>query len=154
MAAARGLRPMSVARILNSLFLPAVIWLLLGAPSLSVSGNLVLFSFVTLHLLVVIWNDSIFRLFGGDAFTYGMYSMAVNIVSFAFTFAVALGVMLISGRELGSANDVPAFAWGLMVLGVLGTVFLPLLVSHKVDPLPKPADAREYQDPTKDQLPR
>jgi hypothetical protein len=145
---------MSLSRVLNTLLLPGVIWLLLGAPSLLISGNAILFAFVIAHLLVVIWNDAIFALFRGDSFTYGMYSMSVNIISFAITFLVAFLVLLFSDGLLGSAKDIPAIAWGLMVLGVLGTVFLPLLVSHNVAPLPRPADAREYHDPVKDQLPR
>lgn len=145
---------MTLARVLNTLLLPGVIWLLLGAPSLAVTGNAVLFAVVVLHLLVVIWNEAIFGLFRGDAFTYGLYSLAVNLMSFAVTFFIALVVLLLNDGRLGSARDIPAFAWGFMVLGVLGTVFLPLLASHKVARLPRSADARAYENPSDDPGPR
>jgi hypothetical protein len=145
---------MTLARILNTLILPGVVWLLLGAPSLTITGNAVLFAVVVAHLLVVIWNEAIFRLFRGDAFTYGLYSLAMNLLSFAVTFAIALVVLLLHDGRLGSAGDIPAFAWGFMVLGVIGTVFLPLLASHKVSRLPQAGDARPYEGPPDERLPR
>jgi hypothetical protein len=75
-------------------------------------------------------------------------------MSFAVTFLIALVVLLLHDGRLGSVHDIPAFMWGFTVLGVLGTIFLPLLASHHVSRLPKASDARAYENPSDDTGPR
>ncbi|MEI6720322.1 MAG: hypothetical protein WCO67_06120 [Betaproteobacteria bacterium] len=130
-----------------SLIGPLVLWLLFGAPSLAIAGNLVLFAAMTCHLLAVIWSDSLFRLVGGDTFTYGSVNRALTGVSFLVT-AVAGGFALHAGASrIQSVGDVPAYVWGVLLMGLVITITVPLLSAAPVGRLPKSSDRRGFEDP-------
>ena len=136
------------ARLIASLVLPAIIWLLYGAPDLALSGNRALMAVIVLHLFAVIWLRPMFRLFRGDDFTYGMLGLSLNLVSFAVTLVAGFVGMRLIHQQLASVHDLPAIIWGMIGLGLAMTAAIPVLTMRSVSPLPKASGRREYEDPT------
>ena len=143
-------------KILLSFVLPALAWLLLGGPELlSNSANLFVFSVVSLHLLVVIWNRLIFNILGGDVYTYGTVNFALNVLGCTYTLLVSailfhkLGVFQwIWGEALiSNLSDVPKAFIGLACLGLLFSLLIPMLTVRAVSPLPKKSDRRDCETP-------
>lgn len=142
---------MKASRLFFSTVLPPIIWLLFGGPDLALAGNAVLFLTVVVHLYVVIWNDFVFGLLRGDAFTYGMVTRAINMVSFLTSLVVGWLALLALGDQAASLSSVPKPALGVMILSLLLTIALPLLTSRQVSRLPTAADRRTFHDPREDQ---
>jgi hypothetical protein len=139
---------MNPAKVIYSLVLPVVVWLLLGAPSLEFSGNLAVLVVLLLHLGALIWYESLFSMVRGDTLTYGMVTQGLNILLFAVC-CVGTGVTLfIADGRIVSPSDVPKFVWGGLILGLLLTISIPLLASRQVRPLPRATDRREFENPT------
>jgi hypothetical protein len=143
-------------KILLSILLPALTWLLLGGPNLlDNSANLFIFAVVTLHLLVLIWNRQVFRIFGGDDYTYGAVNFALNLLACAYTLVVSASLFhklkifqWIWGEALiNSLSDLPKAFIGLACLGLLATLIIPMLSSRNVSPLPRKSERREYETP-------
>lgn len=140
---------MIFVNFIYSLFLPATIWLLYSAPDLKLAGNIAVFIVVVLHLYAVIWAGSIFRAVSGDEFTYGMLSRGINLCSFLTTFVAGLITFVVHDWSIQSVNTISPFAWGVIALGFLVTLGIPLLSTRYVRPLPKSSDRREFEDPSK-----
>lgn len=144
---------MHFSRLLFSLTIPLVIWLLFGAPSLALPGNAALLAVVVAHLYTVIWIDVLFTWLRGDVFTYGMVTRSINMLSFLTTLAIAWVAMLTLDRHAESLASVSMPAWGVMILGLLLTIALPLQTGRVVKSLPTAADRRSFHDPREDQQP-
>jgi hypothetical protein len=125
-------------------------WLIYGAPSLSMTGNALIFAVTGLHLGLVIWNREIFRVFRGDEFTYGMVTMGMNILSLLWTVVSGLIIVSVYGREIAALSSLPSMVWGIMSLGLLGAVLLPVLSTRSVAPLPDRDERRTYENPRSD----
>jgi hypothetical protein len=129
-----------------------VLWLLLGAPSLGLLGNLAIFIVLTLHLYAVIWINVFFALIRGDAFTYGAVARGVNMLSFAYTFGITWVVLQMAHKRIVGIHDISPYAWGFMSLGLLLTVGLPILTSADVQRLPSRQDRRSFVTPHTDEM--
>lgn len=139
---------MNAPKLAYSLFLPFTIWLVYGSPDLRLMGNLVLFLVVVLHLFAVIWLRWIFAIFQGDAFTYGMVALGINISSMLSTFAAAFITFYIYDHRIQTVSMISPFAWGVICLGFLVTIAVPLLTTRHVAPLAKESSRRQYEDPS------
>ena len=122
-------------------------WLIYGTPNLSMAGNALIFAVTVLHLGVVIWNREIFRMFRGDAFTYGMVTIGMNILSLLWTAVGGLVIVAVYGRDISTLSRLPSMVWGIMSLGLLGAVLLPALSTRSVVPLPDRDERRTYENP-------
>lgn len=138
---------MTAIKIFLSIVLAFITWLLLGGPDLSKSGNLIISLVIIAHIYVVIWSGPIFRAFKGDEFTYGMATLGINIFSLLYTFATAGALLYIYGNSINDVNAVPKYIWGIMLLGVLFSVLIPMLTTSDVRPLPKKESRREFEPP-------
>lgn len=138
---------MITSRLIYSVFLPLTIWLLYGAPSLLLMGNLAVMVVVVLHLYAVIWVRYVFKLFDGDAFTYGALAFGFNLSSLLTTFVSGFVTLYLHGRAIENVGDIPALAWGVICLGFLVTIAIPVLTTRSVGPLPKQTERREYESP-------
>ena len=136
-----------MARIVFSLFLPPIIWLLYGAPSLVYVGNFALLLVVTAHLYVVLWQEPLFALFQGDAFTYGFVTRGITGLSFGINFLTSWLTLAWSGGKIETLSMVPSYAWGIIGLSLLLTLVFPILTSRKVAPLPLKSERREFENP-------
>ncbi len=140
-------RKMPIARIIFSIVLPGTIWLLYGSPDLTLAGNLGIFLVVVLHLYTAIWVDALFTWFRGDRFTYGMVTLTINSLSFATTFFLGLFVFYKSGGKIESLGSISSIVWGLIWLGVLATIAIPMIASRHVAPLPNASERRDFENP-------
>ncbi|MEI7785117.1 MAG: hypothetical protein WCK08_12085 [Betaproteobacteria bacterium] len=143
-------------KILLSLVLPALAWLLLGGPDLlNNSAKLFVFSVVALHLLAVIWNRLIFKIFGGDVYTYGAVNFALNVIACAYTLVISASLFhklavfqwIWGEAVISKLSDLPKAFIGLSCLGLLFTLLIPMLTSRSVSPLPQKSDRRDYETP-------
>ena len=114
------------------------------------TGNALIFAVTGLHLGLVIWNREIFRVFRGDEFTYGMVTMGMNILSLLWTVVSSLIIVSVYGREIAALSSLPSMVWGIMSLGLLGAVLLPVLSTRSVAPLPDRDERRTYENPRSD----
>jgi len=137
---------MNTAKLVYSVILPFVLWLVFGAPDLRLPGNLLLFLVVILHLFAVIWFRRIFAMFEGNSFTYGAVALSINISSFISTFVASFLTFLLFDRRIESVGMISPFAWGAIGLGFLVTIAVPVLSTRHVDPLPKASSRRDYED--------
>ena len=138
---------MIASRLFYSLFLPLTIWLLYGAPSLLLTGNLVLVAVVVLHLYALIWYRYLFKFFGGNEFTYAPMALGINISSFFSTFTSGLLTFWILGKNIEDFRDISPLAWGFICTGFLVTFALPVSSTRHVAPLPKASQRREFENP-------
>ena len=138
---------MAIANIIYSFVLPVIIWLLYGLPDLHLAGNLGVFLVVIIHLYAFIWIGSVFAWFHGDRFTYGMVALAINGVSFATTFLLGWIALFRFERKIESLSSISPIVWGVIGIGVLVTVSIPMVTSRHVAPLPKASERREFENP-------
>jgi heme/copper-type cytochrome/quinol oxidase subunit 1 len=136
-----------MAKIVFTLFLPPIIWLLYGAPPVTYPGNLALLLVVTVHLYVVLWQEPLFALFQGDAFTYGFVARGINGLSFGVNFFTTWFTLFRSDGRVETLDMIPSFAWGVIGLSILLTLTFPILTSRKVTRLPRKNDRREFEHP-------
>ncbi len=137
-----------MARIIFSLFLPPIIWLLYGAPLVTYHGNLALLLVVTAHLYVVLWQGPLFVLFQGDAFTYGFVTRAINGLSFGVNFVTTWLTLAWGGWHIETLGKIPSYYWGIIGLSMLFTLVFPILTSRKVASLPLKSERRVYKNPS------
>jgi uncharacterized membrane protein (UPF0182 family) len=141
--------------VVLSVILPTTCWFLFGSPDLNNSANLLFFTIFVLHICAVIWQGKLFKLFGGDGFTYGAVGLGINIWSLAYTFVMVFGLFhrvaffqLIWGEDFyKDAQHVPKILVGFLLLGLLLTIAIPLLTTRHVTPLSKKSDRREFDTP-------
>ena len=138
---------MVIANIVYSLFAPAIIWLLYGLPDLFLTGNLGLFLVVILHLYAFLWIGFLFAWFHGDTFTYGMVALTINGLSFATTFILCWIVLIRFDRKVEALSSISPFIWGVIGIGLLVTISIPMVTSRHVSPLPKVSERREFENP-------
>ncbi len=136
---------MAIAKIICSLVMPVIIWLLYGMPDLHYVGNLAILIVVTAHLYAAIWVKSLFSWFRGDAFTYGMVAMAANGMAFATTFLTCWIKLLLLERRIESLSAIAPIVGGISALGILMTVAIPMFTSRHTTPLPVDRDRGELQ---------
>ena len=138
-----------VARIVLSLILPLILWLVFGQPSLTMAGNAGLCALALVLLLSMMWHDVVARAFNSDLFTYRMISFALNAV-FGVLGLLVVGVLFYAAPSgFASFGDVPGLAWaGLLVLLLLSWV-VPMATSNKVSALQQKSSRREFENPTK-----
>ena len=110
-------------------------------------GNLGLFAVVVLHLYAVIWVGALFAWFRGDRFTYGMATLTINSLSFATTFFLGWIVLTRFEGKIESLSSTPPIAWGVICIGLLVTISIPMVTSRHIAPLPKTSERREYENP-------
>lgn len=138
---------MITSRLIYSAFLPFTIWLIYGAPDLRLAGNLVMLLVVVAHLFTVIWVRIVFALFQGDVFTYGAVAAGFNISSFITTFVSGLITFWVYDGTITHVSMISPFAWGVVCLGFLVTIAIPVLSTRHIAPLPKAAERRAYESP-------
>lgn len=143
---------MLIIKLILSVVLSFGFWLLYGAPDIQMAGNLAIFGCTVLHLLFIIWNKETFALFGGDAFTYGMATLGINMASFIWTLVSGWIILYMYGMGGGIASiqQVPYFVWGLLTLGLIGSLLIQMLTTNHVSPLPNRDDRRQYESPRSD----
>lgn len=134
-------------KTIQSLVLPPVLWLLLGAPAPNRAGSLALCGILLLHLYSVVWLPQLFRLLRGDRFTYGLIGAALNMFSFAVSYVVVWVVFHLLGGALQEISEVASYVWGFLLMNLLGTVTIPLLSHRPVAPLPTRHERRTYAPP-------
>jgi uncharacterized membrane protein YphA (DoxX/SURF4 family) len=137
-----------MAKIIYSLVLPPILWLLCGGPSIHYAGNVALFFAVTVHLYLVIWLGKIFELVRGSAFTYGTLAQALSVVLAGVTLVAALQAILRFDEKIADVATIPNFTWGIIALSMLLTIAIPIGSHRNVSALPKISDRREFEDPT------
>ena len=113
-------------------------------------GNLVIFGITILHFLIIVWNRQFFHLFGGDAFTYGMVTLGINLSTFVWTFAAGMIILYRYGHNISTFQDVPYFIWGLLSLGLIGSLLIQMFSIRSVAPLPERDERRNYETPRSD----
>lgn len=138
---------MTPAKLVYSLLLPVLVWLLYGAPSLALPGNLAILAAVLCQLYAMIWQRALYRALGGDEFTYGMLTKGLNFILFMVVFLVAGVTLMVTGGAIATPIDVSVFVWAVLLVCLLLTVSIPLLASRHVEPLPKASERREYENP-------
>jgi len=141
---------MMLIKIFLTFALPFAMWLLLGGPGLESAGSLVIFVFLVLHLLVIIWNGATFKLLGGDAFTYGMVTLSINILSFIYSVLITFVIFQLYGLSIANFSTVPKYLWGALALGLIGSFAFQMLSSKRVDILPDRDDRRVFEKPRMD----
>lgn len=134
-------------RVIQSLLLPPILWLLLGAPPLNWAGNAALCVFLLLHYYGVVWLQELFRLLRGDRFTYGMVATGLNMLSFAVSFIVVWVVFHLHQREIQEISGVAPYVWGFLLLNLAGTAAIPLMSHRRPAPLPDRQERRSYVPP-------
>lgn len=141
--------------IVISVFFPTTCWFLFGSPDLQNSANLLFFSVFLLHIFAVIWQGKLFKLFGGDRYTYGAVGLGINIWSLAYTFILVYQIFhnilffdwFFGNARYESAQQVPKSLVGLLLIGLLVTIAIPLLTTRNVTPLPQKDERRKFESP-------
>lgn len=137
-----------MGRLVFTISLPPLLWLLCGWPSLNLAGNLVLLGVMIAHVYVVIWQGVIFSLLRGDQFTYGGLALGVNIFSLCVTLILTIGLFNVYGGDITEVQQIPIPVWGIIGFGLLLTVVFPLLASRSENGLSNSRERREFEDPT------
>ena len=145
-----SVQSMIFIKIFLTLVLSFVTWLLIGGPGLEASGSLVIFVFLVLHLIVIIWNRSTFKLFGGDEFTYGMVTQSINMLSFIYSVIITFIIFHYYGQSIPSFDSVPKYLWGALTLGLIGSFAIQMLTTKHVEPLPDRDERRVFEKPRMD----
>lgn len=140
---------MLVIKIILSCLLSLSFWLLYGAPDMRMAGNLAIFGCTVLHLLFIIWNKESFAIFGGDDFTYGMATLGINITSFIWTLVSGWVILYVYGvgGSITTIQQVPYIVWGLLTLGIIGSLLIQMLTTNHVSPLPNLDNRRQFEPP-------
>jgi hypothetical protein len=136
------------AKIVFSLVLPPLVWLVYGAPHLSLAGNLALLTVISVHLYLVIWSDLVWSLFGADRFTYRMAGMGLNFTTLSITLALGAYLSYSANKQLVRVSSIAPSSWAIFGLAILATLLVPMLSSNRVSPLPKISERREFENPT------
>ncbi|MBM3273133.1 hypothetical protein FJY94_07825 [Candidatus Kaiserbacteria bacterium] len=137
-----------MSRLIFTLVLPPLLWLLCGWPPLNLSGNLALLGVMLAHTYVVVWQGPLFKLMRGDEFTYSAVTFGLNIMSLLVTVGTTMGMFFVYGGNIAQVNDIAKPVWGIIGVSLLLTVALPLLAGGAASALPKASDRRSYEDPT------
>jgi len=124
-----------------------LIWLLLGAPALEDSGNLLLYAVTVFHLYTVIWNQEIFKLFRADEFTYAGASRAVSIPSLLVTYITSGLSLVVNKMHIPEIALISPFALALVLIGIFSTIAIPFLTSGTIPDLPSGSERRIFVDP-------
>ncbi len=138
---------MIIIKIVFAILLGLISWLLYGSPDITLAGNFFIWGSTICHLLIIIFNREIFGLLGGDVFTYGMANLGINLASFGWTLLGGFIVLFRYDQHIEKLNAVPSLVWGLLLLGILGSVLIPLLSTRHITSLPNRDDRREYEPP-------
>jgi len=141
---------MLIIKFILGIFLGWVSWLLYGAPDTSLIGNLFIWGCTFFHIWLIIFNREVFGLFGGDVFTYGMANLGINLVGMVWTLIGGFIIFYSYDRNIYSLSMVPSIIWGVLLLGILASILLPLLTTRKISPLPKRDDRRNFEPPRSD----
>ncbi len=141
---------MLIIKLILSVVLSFSFWLIYGSPDLQMPGNVLIVGCTVLHLLIVIWNKEVFRVFRGDEFTYGMVGVGVNLASFGWTLGAGILVLYSYGKQINSLGMVPSFVWGGLCLGLIGSLLIPMLSTSKISQLPNRESRRDYELPRSD----
>ncbi len=138
-----------------SAVIPAILWLIFGAPDLKNSANALFFIVMVLHLYVLIWQRKVFKWLGGDHYTYGAANFAINLVSLIYT--VVFSFLLFHRSILfewafgknyyQDIGDIPKILIGFMLAGLVVTLSLAFFTSRHVQPLPVKTDRRTLETP-------
>ena len=141
---------MLIIKLLLSIVLAFSCWLVYGAPALQMPGNVLVVGCTILHIFIVIWNKEVFALFRGDAFTYGMVGLGINLASLGWTIGAGILILYLYGKEINSLGIVPPFVWGGLCLGLIGSLLIPMLTTNGTSPLPNRDSRRDYELPRSD----
>jgi len=76
-----------------------------------------------------------------------MVALAINGSSFAATFILCWIAFLRFGGRIESLSSISPIVWGVIGIGVLVTVSIPMATSRHVSPLPKASERREFENP-------
>lgn len=140
-----------IGRLIFSLALPPLAWLICGWPTLHLTGNLALLGVLLAHTYVVIWQHPIVKSLRGDDFTYGAVTLGLNILSLLVSVTSTVGIFMAYGGNISQIKDVPKPLWGVIGVSLLLTVALPLLANKDAATLRQSGDRRNYEDPTSGQ---
>jgi len=141
--------------IFLSAVIPAVLWLIFGAPDLRNSANALFFIVMVLHLYVLIWQRKVFKWLGGDYYTYGAANFAINLVSLLYTLVFSSQFFLktslfewLFGKSFHQGiGDVPKVLIGFMLAGLVVTLSLALLTSRHLPALASKSERRTFETP-------
>jgi len=138
---------MLIIKLVLAILIGYVSWLLYGSPDTSLIGNLLIWGCTFFHIWIIIFNKEFFGLFGGDVFTYGMVNLGFNLTGFALHFISGLIILIRFDGKIDSIEMIPGFIWGLILIGILLSLLLPILSTRYVDPLPSRDDRRDFEPP-------
>lgn len=141
---------MTIIKIFLSLALSFATWLLIGGPGLDAAGSFVIFVFLIFHLMTIIWNRATFKFFGGDDFTYGMVTQAINLLSFVYSVIVTFIIFQFYGQSISNFDAIPKYLWAALSLGLIGSFAIQMLSTKHVSLLPNRDDRREFEKPRMD----
>jgi hypothetical protein len=139
---------MQAIKLILSIVLPLLFWLVSGGGNLSNADVVVLMASATAFLWNAIWQQSLCRTMGSDRFTYGF--VFATLTGF-FTF-VALGLIwrilhAVRVEALAGFFSVGPYTLGILLALLMATWLLPVLTIRRQDPLPKIAERRELENP-------
>jgi len=85
-----------------------------------------------------------------DDFTYGMVTMAINLLSFIYSSIIGLCIFYFYGLAIPNFSSIPKYLWGVLALGLIGNFVIQMLTTKHVDPLPDRDERREFEKPRMD----
>jgi hypothetical protein len=136
-----------MARFVIAAFASVIIWLMFSAPTSFTAESALLISCALFGFYMVLWNDLIFDVFGGDNYTYGLVAKAVSFIGFLITLVAALRGYYLIWVSPTVSGIVSPFNWVVVMLGLFVPLWLPIASRWEAAPLPHKNSRREYEDP-------
>lgn len=138
-----------MARLIVAAFLALGVWLLFGAPTFFTLRTMLLFLAPIISVVMMVWNENIFRFFSSDSYTYSLLGKTLSGFGFLLTLSSALWAYYVY-FPLGELVHVkvPAFLWIGMLIGLFIPLCLPLATRRPTAPLPGKDVRRDYVDPS------
>lgn len=130
-----------LARLVFTLLLPGLTWLLLGVPSLALPGNLLVFAVLVFFEWSWLWHRAVFRIVRGDEFVFGHVSLVVATFALLGALGLGGGFLALNGFALASWRQIPPLVILGWLLCLTAMWLLPLLSgSRSPRPYRPPAD--------------
>lgn len=140
---------MSIVKLLLSVLLPVLFWLVSGGPALELPDVLVLEGAAVLFLWNAIWQPVLSRALTADRYTYApvfsTVTAMVTIIALGLVWRMLLATKLVAGS--GSFFSIGPYSLGALLLLFLLTWVLPVLTIRRQDPLPASTERRELELP-------
>ncbi len=139
---------MSLFRLLMSIALPVLFWLLCGGVALVEPNTAVLMALATLFIWNMLWQPALCRLLTADRFTYGVVfatvTSVITLISLGLIWRSIFALRFELTRGLFSIGTITL---AFLLVAFIATWLLPVMTARRQPRLPQQSERRELETP-------